>query len=117
LLHNYKIELQHLNPNGIQHVTAFVALCEGCLGIEPHFVLWRYFFSVSLLKKREKNGPDLLVPMGCTCIHLWINQTTEYMTLQLSRSNKWWHALWFYLKNDAVAPLSDFTACLIEEAL
>jgi hypothetical protein len=63
LLHHYKIE----------HIVAFVALCEGYLGIEPHFELWRHFFSVSLLKKREKNGPDLLVPMGCTCIHLRSN--------------------------------------------
>ena len=41
LLHYYKIELQHLNPNGIQHMAAFVALCEGFLGISPHFDLWR----------------------------------------------------------------------------
>ena len=27
LLHYYKIELQHLNPNGMQHMVAFVALC------------------------------------------------------------------------------------------
>jgi hypothetical protein len=49
---------------------AFVVLCKGYLGIEPYFELWRYFFSVSLLKKREKNRPDLLVPMGCAGIHL-----------------------------------------------
>jgi hypothetical protein len=48
LLHHYKIELQHLNPNGIQHIAAFVMLCEGYLGIEPHFELWKYFFTVSL---------------------------------------------------------------------
>ena len=48
LLHFYKIELQHLNPNGIQHMAAFVALCKGFLGINPHFDLWRYFFAVSL---------------------------------------------------------------------
>ena len=39
LLHYYKIELQHLNPNGIQHMAAFIALCEGFLGISPHFDL------------------------------------------------------------------------------
>jgi hypothetical protein len=38
-MHYYKIELQHLNPNGIQHMVAFVSLCEGFLGIEPHFNL------------------------------------------------------------------------------
>ena len=31
LLHYYKIELQHLNPKGIQHMAAFIALCEGFL--------------------------------------------------------------------------------------
>ena len=48
LLHYYKIELQHLNPNGIQHMAAFVALCEGFLGISPHFDLWWHFFAVIL---------------------------------------------------------------------
>ena len=48
LLHFYKFELRHLNPNGIQHMAAFVALCEGFLGINPHFDLWRYFSSINL---------------------------------------------------------------------
>ena len=48
LLHFYKIELQHLNPNGIQLMAAFIVLCEGLLGIMPHFDLWRYFFTISL---------------------------------------------------------------------
>ena len=29
LLHHYKIELQHLNPNGIQHMAAFIAYARG----------------------------------------------------------------------------------------
>ena len=44
LLDYYQLELQHLTPNGIQHIAAFVALCEGFLGINPHFDLWRYLF-------------------------------------------------------------------------
>ena len=48
LLYVYKIERQHLNPNRIQHMAAFVTLCEGFLGISPHFDLWRYFFTVNL---------------------------------------------------------------------
>ena len=71
LLHNYKIELQHLNPNGIQHMAAFVALCEGFLGISPHFDLWRYFFAVNLQKKREKGGrQELHMLIGCVGIQL-----------------------------------------------
>ena len=54
LLHHYQIKLQHLNPNGIQHISAFITMCEGYLGIEPYFKLWRYFFSISLIKKKER---------------------------------------------------------------
>ena len=48
LLHYYVLELQHLNPNRIQHILTFVMLCKGYLGIDPHFELWKYFFTVEL---------------------------------------------------------------------
>ena len=67
LLHYFKVELQHLNPNGIQHIAAFIALCEGFWGISPHFDLWRYFFAITFLKKREKKQ-ELNMPMGCVGI-------------------------------------------------
>ena len=82
LLHHYLIKLQHLNPNGIKHIAAFITLYEGYLGIEPHFELWRYFFSVSLLKKRDRAG-DLTVPMRCVGIHLRGQRSIEYMPCQL----------------------------------
>ena len=69
LLHHYQIKLQHLNPNEIQHIVAFIVMCEGYLGIEPHFELWRYFFSISLIKKKEREQ-DTTVLMGCVGIHL-----------------------------------------------
>jgi hypothetical protein len=31
-------------------------LCEGFLGIDLHFELWRYFFAVSLHKRVEREG-------------------------------------------------------------
>ena len=51
LMDYYQVELQHLTANGIQHIAAFVALCEGFLGIDPHFDLWRYLFAASLMKR------------------------------------------------------------------
>ena len=72
LLDYYQVELQHLNPNGVQHIAAFVALCEGFLGISPHFDLWRHFFAVTLLKKRERKQ-ELNVPMRCVGIQLHNN--------------------------------------------
>ena len=91
-------------------MAAFVTLCEGFLGISPHF-------AVSLQRKREKGGrQELHMPMGCTGIQLQNIWVGKYPSMRLSMSNKGWHSQWFYLKNDATAPLSEFTGRLIEEA-
>jgi hypothetical protein len=37
------------------------------------------------------------------------------MATALLKSNKGWHKQWFYLKNDADAPLPVFTSYLIKE--
>ena len=56
-------------------MAAFVTLCEGFLGISPHFNLWRYFFTVGLQRKREKGDrKELHMPMGCAGIQLWNNR-------------------------------------------
>ena len=92
----------------------FITLCEGFLGISPHFDLWWYFFAVTLLKKWEKRQ-ELNVWMGCAGIQLRNNQVNEYPPMLLSTSNKGWHSHWFYVRNDAAAPLPKFTWHLIEE--
>ena len=89
LLHYYKVELQHLTPNGVQHIAAFIALCEGLLGISPHFDLWWYLFIVNLLKKRV-GKQELSMPVGCAGIHLRNNRVNEYPLMRLSTSNKGW---------------------------
>ena len=74
-------------------MAAFIALCKGFLGISPHFDLWRYFFAVSLQKKREKGGrQELHMSMGCASIQLWNNWVREYPSMWLSMSNKGWHS-------------------------
>ena len=78
LLDYYQVELQHLNPNGVQHIAAFVAQCEGLRGISPHFDLWRYFFAVNLSKKRV-GKQELSMPMGCASIHQRNNRANDYL--------------------------------------
>jgi hypothetical protein len=36
VLFKYGLQLQHLNPNSIQQMAAFEAMCEGYLGISAH---------------------------------------------------------------------------------
>ena len=53
ILHHFKVALHELAPNGLQQVAVFVALCEGFLGIDPHFDLFLYFFKAALVKPRR----------------------------------------------------------------
>jgi hypothetical protein len=55
LLYYYRLELVHLIPNSITVVSNFIHFCEACLGIPPHFGLWRHFFCVKSTSKRS--GP------------------------------------------------------------
>ena len=55
------------------------------------------------------------MPMGCAGIQLCNNRVSEYPPMRLSTSNKGWHSHWFYVKDNAVAPLPAFTEHLIEE--
>ena len=74
-------------------MVALVVLCEGFLGIRPHFYLWRYFFVVNLQKKREKGDrQELHMSMECVGIQLWNNRVSEYPSMRLSISNKGWHS-------------------------
>jgi hypothetical protein len=60
LLFVYGVQLHQLTPNSILHIACFITLCESFMGIEPHFLLWKYLFrlrpSVSLTKKPELGG-------------------------------------------------------------
>jgi hypothetical protein len=60
LLFVYGVQLHQLTPNSILHIACFITLCESFLGIEPHFLLWKYLFrlrpSVALIKKPELGG-------------------------------------------------------------
>ena len=44
LLRYYRIQLHHLTPNSLVHISIFVHLFEAFLGIEPHFELFRFLF-------------------------------------------------------------------------
>jgi len=44
LLHHYGVELQHLSPNTISNMVIFAMVCEGYLGVMPHWELWLHLF-------------------------------------------------------------------------
>jgi hypothetical protein len=60
LLFVYGVQLHQLTPNSILHIACFITLYESFLGIEPHFLLWKFLFrlcpSVALSKKPKLGG-------------------------------------------------------------
>jgi hypothetical protein len=60
VLFKYGLQLQHLNPNNIQQMAPFEAMCEGYLRISAHWHLFRYFFMFMCLKDGSR-----AVRIGC----------------------------------------------------
>jgi hypothetical protein len=60
LLFVYGVQLHQLTPNSLLRIACFVTLCEAFLGIDPHWILWKYLFrlrpSGSLAKIPELGG-------------------------------------------------------------
>jgi hypothetical protein len=68
LLHYYGVELHNFNPNSIAQAAIFTAVCEGFLGIDPHWDLWTHLFSAELfaLTTWEKKVRMAVRAGGCT---------------------------------------------------
>jgi hypothetical protein len=65
LLFVYGVQLHQLTPNSLLHIACFITLCEAFLGIDPHWVLWKYLFCLrsigSLAETPELGGAIISV--------------------------------------------------------
>jgi hypothetical protein len=64
----YEVELYNFNPNSIAQAAIFVTVCEGYLGIPPHWNLWLHLFKVEHFTKAAKGGGSrkMVRASGCT---------------------------------------------------
>jgi hypothetical protein len=71
--HYYRVELHHLAPNLISQATIFTAICEGYLGIEPHWKLWLHLFKAEHFTKSagEKGVRWAVNAESCTIQVRW----------------------------------------------
>jgi hypothetical protein len=101
LLHYYGVELHNFNPNSIAQAAIFTAVCEGFLGIDPHWDPWTHLFSAELfaLTTGEKKVRMAVRAGGCT-LQLRQARAQQYIPAILVSSNKGWQRRWFYLRND-----------------
>jgi hypothetical protein len=92
LLFVYGVQLHQLTPNSILHTACFVTLCESFLGIEPHWLLWKFLFrlrpSVALSRKPE---------LGRAII--FARTEVHYLEFTMAASVQGWKKKWFYIKD------------------
>jgi hypothetical protein len=46
LLYYYKIQLHHLTPQSMLHISVFVHFCEAFLRVEPHFQFFHALYKM-----------------------------------------------------------------------
>jgi hypothetical protein len=96
LLFVYGVQLHQLTPNSILHIACFVTLCESFLGIEPHWLLWKFLFrlrpSVALSKKPE---------LGEAVVS--VRAESHYLEFAMAASVQGWRKKWFYIKDQKIS--------------
>ena len=94
LLRYYRIQLHHLTPNSLVHISIFVHLCEAFLGIEPHFELLGFLFHL-------KPQPDSYILDVVGGAGLQLRHRKDRVCIPYSLSNKVieWKPKWFYVEN------------------
>jgi hypothetical protein len=101
LLHHYGVELHNFNPNSIAQAAIFVVVCDGFLGIDPHWDMWTHLFSAEFFAvTTEAKKVRMAVRVGGCTLQLRSGRTQQYIPASLVSSNKGWQNGWFYLWND-----------------
>jgi hypothetical protein len=92
LLFVYGVQLYQLTPNSILHIAFFITHCESFLGVEPHWILWKYLFrlcpSIALSKKPKLGGAIVSVRVEA-----------HYLEFAMAASVQGWRKKWFYIKD------------------
>jgi hypothetical protein len=101
LLQYYGVELHNFNPNSIAQAAILAAVCEGFLGIDPHWDLWTHLFSAELFASTtEAKKVHMAVRAGGCTLQLRPGRAQLYIPAILVSSNKGWQRQWFYLRNN-----------------
>ena len=104
LCHHYRVELQHFSPNAITAVAVFAAVCEGYLGVMPHWDLWLHLYRDKLFHAPGgATGVRKAVRAGCLNLVQKTSQAEEpreYIPIGLTSNHAQWDSLWFYHCND-----------------
>jgi hypothetical protein len=89
LCHHYKVELHNFSHN------VFVSVCEGYLGEEALWNLWKHLFWGELYTERVHQGPRRAVHAGGLTLHVRENRRDLYIASKMTSNNRDWSKAWF----------------------
>ena len=97
VLRLYVIQLHHLTPDCITHISCFITLYEGYLGINSHLGWWCSLFS---LVGRIKGEGDTELECGVVKV---VPRRSDYPDLKLLAASAGWERSFFYCPELPVA--------------
>ncbi|KAK1696404.1 hypothetical protein QYE76_013101 [Lolium multiflorum] len=87
LLFVYGLQLHHLTPNSILHISIFITLCECFLGVQPNWALWKRIFLV-----RRNGSSNIAYNIGGVVI--CVRPDVEYFDVKFPDSVQGWRRKW-----------------------
>ncbi|KAK1615162.1 hypothetical protein QYE76_020679 [Lolium multiflorum] len=93
LLFVYGLQLHHLTPNSILHISIFITLCEAFLGVSPNWALWKRIFFC-----RRNGSHNVAYNIGGVVIS--IRSTANYFDVKLPDSVQGWRKRWCYIREE-----------------
>ncbi|KAK1662162.1 hypothetical protein QYE76_050321 [Lolium multiflorum] len=93
LLFVYGLQLHHLTPNSILHISIFITLCEAFLGVQPNWALWKRIFFI-----RRNGSPNVAYNIGGVVIS--VRSTVNYFDVKLPDSVQGWRKKWLYIREE-----------------
>ncbi|KAK1616146.1 hypothetical protein QYE76_021663 [Lolium multiflorum] len=98
LLFIYGLQLHHLTPNSILHISIFITLCEAFLGVQPNWALWKRIFFC-----RRNGSPNVAYNIGGIVIS--VRPTVDYFDVKLPDSVQGWRKKWLYIRRRTMDPM------------
>ncbi|KAK1696545.1 hypothetical protein QYE76_013242 [Lolium multiflorum] len=98
LLFVYGLQLHHLTPNSILHVSIFITLCECFLGVHPNWALCKRIFFL-----RRNGSHNIAYNIGGVVI--CVRPDVEYFDVKFSDSVQGWRKRWLYIREESADSL------------
>jgi hypothetical protein len=93
LLFVYGLQLHHLTPNSILHISIFITLCESFLGVQPNWALWKHIFFC-----RRNGSPNVAYNIGGVVI--CVRPDVDYFDVKFPDSVQGWRKKWLYIHEE-----------------